>query len=171
VGTAITEKYLTRLKDDYAKGNGELEAAQRVAPEPYRSALAGECRVGETIQRSVQTVLHLITWIELRDQFFAAGSQAERELLARKLDAVALEERANAKALLPRCCRIPVWATRLSATAVCLPRAWCNGKSDLSMTSCCANCLRRWQAIIRVRNDRRHGSRPRVLGAYPEKLK
>jgi hypothetical protein len=49
----------------------------------------------------VQTVLHLITWIELRDQIFAAGSQAERELLARKLDAVALEERANAKALLP----------------------------------------------------------------------
>lgn len=100
-GPRVTAKYLSRLEELYANGNAELETARRLAPEPYRSALASEWRVGETIQYSVQTVLHLIKWIELRKQFFATASKSQRAQLAVKLEAIALKERANAKTLLP----------------------------------------------------------------------
>jgi len=99
-GVKITAKYLSRLEEDLAEGNAELEAAERAAPEPYRPAIASEWRTGEIIQHSVQTILHLIEWIELRKQFLAANSDAEREKLAEKLEAVALQERSNSEAAL-----------------------------------------------------------------------
>lgn len=99
-GTEMTQKYLTRLDRWYSLGNAELEKAEQMAP-GNRDALQGEWRVGRTIQGSVESVLHLIQWIEMRDRFFAAASDQERQKYADQLAQIALTERANAEAILP----------------------------------------------------------------------
>jgi hypothetical protein len=100
-GPEMTAKYLSRLEALYAKGNGELENAEAVAPASYRPALESEWRVGRTIQSSVDTALHLIDWIQTRDAFYAARSASERQEYAAKLEVIASSERDNAQAILP----------------------------------------------------------------------
>ncbi|MGB8477858.1 MAG: glycoside hydrolase family 20 zincin-like fold domain-containing protein [Acidobacteriaceae bacterium] len=100
-GPAITAKYLGQLEQLYSEGNAELKSAEGVAPASYRPALEAEWRVGRTIQSSVETVLHLIDWIQTRNDFYAARSVDERQRLAEKLEAIALAERGNTQEILP----------------------------------------------------------------------
>ncbi len=100
-GPEMAAKYLGRLERLYAEGNRELRNAEGVAPKPYRPGLAAEWRVGRTIQSSVESVLNLIDWVQARDNFYAAESASQREVITGKLEAIALAERDNARRILP----------------------------------------------------------------------
>lgn len=100
-GTPMTQKYLTKLEQMYGAGNAELKKAEDIAPAGDRESIEDEWRVGRTIQGSVASVLHLIEWLEARDRFLAATSDAERQKCAGQLARIALAERANAEAVLP----------------------------------------------------------------------
>jgi cephalosporin-C deacetylase-like acetyl esterase len=100
-GVSMTAKYLGRLEQLYSQGNAELKTAGELAPASYRPGIDAEWRVGRTIQSSVETVLHLIDWIQMRNEFYAATSVSQRQSLAKQLETIALAERNNAQGIVP----------------------------------------------------------------------
>jgi len=100
-GPEVTAKYFGRLEQFYAQGNAELKSAEGVAPATSLPALEAEWRVGRTIQSSVLTALHLISWIQTRNDFYAAQSASQRRELAGMLSVTALAERENTLSILP----------------------------------------------------------------------
>jgi dienelactone hydrolase len=100
-GPEISRKYLSQVKDWYAKGNAELEAALRIAPVAYRSEIESEWRVGRTIQSAAQMVLNLIDWIEARDRYDEASSESARREALKTMKGVVVAERENAQDILP----------------------------------------------------------------------
>ena len=100
-GPAVAGKYLREVRDGFDRGVAQLEAALHAVAPPYRDALEGEWRVARTIAASLATVLHLLDWIPLRDKFWASTDPGERTRLGRALRVIAINERANAAAVLP----------------------------------------------------------------------
>jgi dienelactone hydrolase len=99
---AVAAKYLTIVRDRYREGVAHLEAARSAATEQYhRDAVAGEWRIARTIESSLNTILHLIAWIEERDRFHGAGSTAQRAESGAKLREILLAERDNVIDVLP----------------------------------------------------------------------
>ena len=100
-GPAVAARYLGLVRDGFALGRGQLDIALTLVEAPYRDALEAEWRIARTLEASLTTVLHLLAWIPLRDQFAAGDDPRERRRLARRLRAIALAERANAVGILP----------------------------------------------------------------------
>jgi dienelactone hydrolase len=97
-GPAIAAKYLSRVRDEFRKGTALLAEARSTAGETHREAIAAEWRIGTLLESSLETVLHLIEWIEARDRFYQA---ADKRALGRKLQDILIAERANVQRVLP----------------------------------------------------------------------
>jgi hypothetical protein len=100
-GPELTAKYLGQGEDWFAKGNDELAAALRLAPPAYTAEIAGESRIGRTLAASVRSDLNLIQWIKARDAYYQSNSPTARAEAGKKMEALALSERANALQILP----------------------------------------------------------------------
>jgi hypothetical protein len=101
-GVETTKKYLGRVADCFDKGVTSMESAIEAAPELNRGELKAEWRVARTLQTSFRTVLNLIDWIQVRDEYFSTASTEEsRQQLRSRLESIAFAEYVNAKAILP----------------------------------------------------------------------
>jgi hypothetical protein len=100
-GPAIAAKYLSKVRDDFRKGATLLAQARSVAGESHREAVTSEWRIATLLESSLQTMLHLIDWIQTRDRFYQASASADKEKLARALADILVAERSNVQRILP----------------------------------------------------------------------
>lgn len=101
-GPEITAKYFGKVRERFANGIAELEAARSVATGDDLTAVESLWRVAKTIESALRSTLHLLEWVPVRDEFVAEGtSESRRADLGSKLVSIAVRERENALQILP----------------------------------------------------------------------